>query len=60
MLFQSVPPRCLAGTTLEALTSRCESYLAAVDVWASKGNGRALKQAGSGLVAICAWKAAKA
>ncbi|UZJ52817.1 hypothetical protein CBS101457_002137 [Exobasidium rhododendri] len=60
LLYQSIPARYLTGTTIDSLSSRCQAYLSAVDVWASKGNGKAIQKAGSGLIAVCAWKAAKA
>ena len=58
-LFQSVPPSELSGTTLESLYSRCEANLAALDVWANQGNSMAVRRAGTGVIALSAWFAAK-
>lgn len=43
----------------DAVVSRTESYLAAVDVWATRGNQKAVSRVGPGLVAVCAWLAIK-
>lgn len=43
----------------DAIVSRTESYLAAVDVWATRGNQKALSRVGPGVVAVCAWLAFK-
>lgn len=58
-LFQSLPSTELSGTSFEALYTRCEANLAAVDAWATQGNQQAVRKAGTGLVALCAWLAAK-
>ncbi|MCO5589705.1 hypothetical protein L7F22_043673 [Adiantum nelumboides] len=56
-LYQSVPSSELSGTTLESLYSRCEANLAALDVWANKGNSMAMRRAGTGVIALSAWLA---
>lgn len=59
-IFQSIPPNELSETTLEALCTRCEANLAALDVWANQGNSMAMKRAGTGVIALSAWYAANA
>jgi hypothetical protein len=57
LLFQSMP---LSGATKDDLVQRCQANWSALDVWAAKGHAKAVQQAGSGRLALCAWIAAKA
>lgn len=41
------------------LIDRVESYLAAVDIWSRRGNQKAVKNAATGVVAICCYLAAE-
>lgn len=59
-VIDSIPSTELLDVSKESLQSLTESNLAAVDVWASNGNIRQVRQAGTGLVALCAWFAMKA
>ncbi|KAJ1020550.1 hypothetical protein NDA13_005865 [Ustilago tritici] len=49
----------LCGVRTGALIDRVESYLAAVDIWSRRGNAKAVKNAGTGVVAICCYLAAE-
>lgn len=60
MLLHSVPPAGLGGASLDSVQARCEANLAATDVWAASGNTKQVRQAGTGLAAICAWHAVQA
>ncbi|KAJ9474810.1 Heat shock protein 78, mitochondrial [Pseudozyma hubeiensis] len=49
----------LCGARSGPLIDRSESYLAAVDVWSRRGNQKAVKNAGTGVVAVCCYLAAE-
>ncbi|CBQ68870.1 conserved hypothetical protein [Sporisorium reilianum SRZ2] len=49
----------LCGARTGPLIDRVESYLAAVDIWSRRGNQKAVKNAGTGVVAICCYLAAE-
>ncbi|SPO27825.1 uncharacterized protein UTRI_04968 [Ustilago trichophora] len=49
----------LCGVRTGPLIDRVESYLAAVDIWSRRGNAKAVKNAGTGIVAICCYLAAE-
>ncbi|SPO28984.1 uncharacterized protein UTRI_04968_B [Ustilago trichophora] len=49
----------LCGVRTGPLIDRVESYLAAVDIWSRRGNAKAVKNAGTGVVAICCYLAAE-
>ncbi|KAF6766919.1 Origin recognition complex, subunit 6 [Kalmanozyma brasiliensis GHG001] len=49
----------LCGVRTGPLIDRVESYLAAVDIWSRRGNQKAVKNAGTGVVAICCYLAAE-
>lgn len=49
----------LCGARTGPLIDRAESYLAAVDIWSRRGNQKAVKNAGTGVVAVCCYLAAE-
>lgn len=51
--------QALCGVRTGPLIDRVESYLAAVDIWSRRGNAKAVKNAGTGVVAVCCYLAAE-
>ncbi|PWZ02474.1 hypothetical protein BCV70DRAFT_196719 [Testicularia cyperi] len=51
--------QALCGMRSGPLIDRVESYLAAVDLWSRRGNAKAVKNAGTGVVAVCCFLAAE-
>ncbi|SNX86160.1 uncharacterized protein MEPE_04869 [Melanopsichium pennsylvanicum] len=49
----------LCGIRTGPLIDRAESYFAAVDIWSRRGNQKAVKNAGTGVVAVCCYLAAE-
>lgn len=51
--------QALCGVRSGPLIDRVESYMAAVDVWSRRGNAKAVKSAGTGVIAVCCLLAAE-